>query len=287
LSENNLGLPGPAIHAGLERKALVKSSRLLLLSFASCLAVTTLLVAQSSAPPAAPPFAFVNVTTLTVKPAAVPDFESYVKRVNAGAAKIGVRQANWYAMGRGGPGFTYVVAVRFAKWSELDERPSVIEILNKAYGETEAARIQAGGRAAIESTSSVFLRVLPELSAAPSMETPLAHVRVTRVEVKGGTNSKFEAFVGKLKAAQEKAGGALPVIRYATAIGPANVYMAAYFFNKYAEFETAPGVPEALRKAYGEAEARMLEETSQACIKNLETHVLDYRADLSRPAAAK
>jgi len=265
----------------------VKGFRTLLLSLASSLVVTTLLVAQSAAPPAALPFAYVSLTTLTVKPAAIPDFENYVKRVGAGAAKIGVRPANWYTMGRGGPGFTYVVAVRFAKWSELDERPSVIEILNKAYGETEAARIQAGGRAAIESSSSVFLRVLPELSAAPSMETPLAHVRVTRVEVKGGTNSKFEVFVGRLKAAQEKAGGALPVVRYVTALGPSNVYMAAYFFNKYAEFETALGVPEALRKAYGDAEARMLEETSQSCITNLETYVLDYRADMSRPAAAK
>ncbi len=228
------------------------------------------------------------MTTVTVKPSGVPEFESYVKRINAGAAKIGVRPSNVYAMGRGGPGFTYVAAVRFANWAEMDARPSLIEILNKAYGEVEAARINAAGRLTIESSSSVLLRVLPELSAAPpSMETPSAHVRLSRVEIRVGTNSKWETYIGRLKAAQEKVGGNLPVIRYATALGPANVYTAAYLFNKYAEFEGAFSISEVLRKAYGDAEARVLEEDAQSCIKNVETQVLDYRADMSRPAAAK
>lgn len=265
----------------------MKRFKFLFLSLASCIVASNLLVAQSTTPSGALPFNYVSVTTLTVKPAGVTDFENYVKKVNAGAAKIGVRQANWYAMGRGGPGFTYVAAVRFAKWSEMDERPSVIEILNKAYGEVEGSKVQTAGRATIESSSSVLLKVLPELSAAPSMETPLAHVRVTRVQVKGGTNSRFEAYIAKLKAAQEKAGNTMPVIRYSTALGPANGYVASYFFNKYAEFDGMPSNPEVLRKAYGDAEARVLDEQSQSCIENLEIHVLDYRADLSRPAATK
>ena len=265
----------------------MKGFRTLLLSLASSLLLAHFLAAQSAPPSGAPPFNFVSVTTLTVKPASVPDFENYVKRVNAGAAKIGVRQANWFAMGRGGPGFTYVAAVRFTKWSEIDERPSVIDILNKAFGEVEGARIQAAGRATIESSSSVLLKVLPELSAAPGIDTPLAHVRVTRVEVKPGTNTKFESYIAKLKVAQEKAGASMPVVRYATVLGPNNVYMASYFFNKYAEFETAPSNADALRKAYSDSEARVLEEESAGCINSLEVHVLDYRTDLSRPAAAK
>jgi hypothetical protein len=264
----------------------VKRSRSFVFALGSCLAISTLAIAQPAAQPGAPPYSFVQVATITVKPSAVPEFESYVKKINAGAVKIGVSPSTIYSMGRGGNSFTYVATVRFTKWAELDDRPSVIETLTKAYGEAEGAKIGNAGRPTLESVSTVVLRVLPELSSAPSTTNPFAHVRVTTIGVKPGMGGKWEAYVAKIKAAQDKAAGSLPVTRSTTALGPANTYTTAYFFNKYAQFDGSPSVGETLRKAYGEGEARLLEEAAASFMVSLETHVLDYRADLSRPAGA-
>jgi hypothetical protein len=265
----------------------VKRSRSLVFALCSCLAISTLAIAQPAAQPGAPPYSFLQVATITVKPSAVPEFESFIKKLNAGAVKIGVSPSNVYAMGRGGSVFTYVTTIRLAKWADLDARPSVIELLTKAYGEAEGAKIGNAGRATIESVSTVVLRVLPELSSAPSLENPFAHVRVSTIAVKPGMGGKWEAYLAKLKAAQDKAGGGLPVLRSTTALGPVNpTYWAAYFFNKYAQLDGSPSVGETLRKAYGEGEARLLEEAAASCMVSLETNVVDYRADLSHPAAA-
>ena len=264
----------------------MKRSRSLVFALCSCLALSTLAIAQPAAQPGAPPYAFVQVATVAVKPSALPEFESFVKKLNAGAVKIGVSPSNVYAMGRGGSPFTYVTTIRFMKWADLDARPSVVELLNKAYGDAEAMKIGNAGRAAIESVSVAVFRVLPELSSAPSLGNPFAHVRVSTIGVKPGTGGKWEAYLAKIKAAQDKAGGSLPVIRLTTALGPANTYTGAYFFNKYAQLDGSPSIGETLRKAYGEGEARLLEETAASCMVSLETHVLDYRPDLSHPAAA-
>lgn len=135
--------------------------------------------AQTAAP-AGPPFAFVSVTTVTVKPSAVSDFEEYARKINAAAMKTGVRPSNIYSVGRGGPGFTYVATLRFTKWAEMDERPSLPAMLKKAYGDAEGTKVHSLGSASIASASSVVLRVLPGLSSPPaSLDTPPAHVRVT------------------------------------------------------------------------------------------------------------
>jgi hypothetical protein len=261
----------------------MRSSKLATFAIASCLATGTAAFAQTATPPG-PPFAFVSVTTVTVKPSAVSDFEEYARKINAAAVKAGVRPNNFYSVGRGGPGFTYVATLRFTKWAELDERPSLPSMLKKAYGDAEGAKIYSAGSASIASASSVVLRVLPGASSPPaSLDTPAAHVRVSRIEINQGMGVKFEAYLGKLKAAQDKAGGTPPVIRYATALGPANSYSSAYFFDKFAQWDGAPAIADLLRKHYGEGEAAILEETSRSCIKGLESYVLDYRADLSKP----
>ena len=261
----------------------MKSRNLTTLALASSLAIGTVAVAQT-APPPSPPFAFVSVTTVSVKPSAVSDFEEYIKKANAAAVKIGIRPSNVYSVGRGGPGFTYVFTLRFTKWADMDERPSLPSMLKKAYGDAEGAKIYGAGSATITSASSVVLRVLPGLSSPPaSLDTPAPHVRVSRVEIHQGMGPKFETYLGKLKAAQDKAGGTPPVIRYSTALGPSNTYSAAYFFDKFAQWDSAPAIADLLRKSYGEGEAAILEETSRSCVKHLEVSVLDYRPDLSKP----
>jgi hypothetical protein len=250
------------------------------LAFALCLVVTTSAVAQH---------AFVQVTTITVKPSGVSDFEDYVKKINVGATKIAAPgQTLFLAMGRGGRNFTYFAVSPFGKWSDLDAQPSIPEILIKAYGEVEGARLLKAGRANIEGVETSVSRLLPDLSSPPTTEKPAAHVRIVTIDVKAGTNSSWEAHLAKLKAAQDKGPNAPHVIRHVSVLGMANQYTSVYFFDKYAEADSMPTPQETLRKAYGDAEAKLLEETAQRCINSLHSQVLDFRADLSRlgPAPA-
>jgi hypothetical protein len=178
----------------------------------------------------------------------------------------------------------YLATVRYGKWSEMDERSSMTTVLKKALGDVEGAKVRTAALATIESSSSVVNRVLPNLSSPPAnMEAVPAHIRLSRVEIHQGMGPKFEVYLAKLKAAQDKVGGTPGVIRYVTALGPSNVYWAAYSFDKYAQWDGAPTIAEVLRKTYGEAEAALVEEMGRTCVKHLEVSVLDYRADLSTP----
>ncbi|MGA7992639.1 MAG: hypothetical protein WCC53_14465 [Thermoanaerobaculia bacterium] len=251
------------------------------LALASSLATASVAFAQAA--PAGVPWTFISGTTITVKPSAVPEFESLAKKINAANVKAGVAPSRFWSVGRGGPGFTYLATLRYGKWSEMDERPSMMTVLKKALGDAEAAKTWSAALATIESSSSVVNRVLPSLSSPPASSEPPAHIRLSRVELHQGMGSKFEVYLAKLKAAQDKVGGSPPVVRYVTALGPSNVYWAAYYFDKYAQFEGAPTIAEVFRKTYGEAEAASLEEMARSCVKSLDVYVLDYRADLSKP----
>lgn len=254
------------------------------LALASCLATASVAVAQTAPPAPGVPWTYISGTTITVKPSAVPDFESLAKKINAANVKAGVPPSRFWSVGRGGPGFTYLATLRYAKWSEMDDRPSMMAVLKKAYGDAEGPKVWTSALATVESSSSVVNRVLPNLSSPPAnLEAVPAHIRLTRVEIHQGMGPKFEAYLAKLKAAQDKVGGTPPVVRYVTALGPANVYWAAYYFDKYSQWDSAPAIADVFRKVYGDAEAANLEEASRSAIKSLESYVLDYRADLSTP----
>jgi len=262
----------------------MKRLKTVTLALASCLATASVAVAQTSAPASGVPWTLISGTTITVKPSAISEFENLVKKTNAANVKAGIAPSRFWTVGRGGPGFTYLATLRYAKWSEMDDRPSMAAVLKKAYGDVEGPKVWAAALAAVESSSSVVNRVLPSLSSPPaSFDTVPAHIRISRVEVHQGMGPKFELYLAKLKAAQDKVGGTPPVVRYVSALGPASVYTASYYFDKYAQWDGAPAISDVLRKAYGDAEAAALEETARDCVKHLESYVLDYRADLSKP----
>ncbi len=250
------------------------------LALASCLASAAAAVAQTGGVP----WTYISGTTITVKPSAVSDFESLARKINAANVKAGVPPSRFWSVGRGGPGFTYLATLRYAKWSEMDDRPSMATVLKKAYGDAEGPKVWTAALAAVESSSSVVNRVLPSLSSPPANAAAApAHIRLSRVEVHQGMGPKFEVYLAKLKAAQDKVGGTPPVVRYATVLGSSNVYVAAYYFDKYAQWDGVPTIADVLRKTYGDAEAALLEEAARSCIKHLDVYVLDYRADLSTP----
>jgi hypothetical protein len=96
----------------------------------------------------------------------------------------------------------------------------------------------------------------------------------------------MERSVTKPKAAQEKSPQAPTFIRRVTVEGASNTYVTAAPFNSYAERDSWPTNQAVLRAAYGDEEARRLNETRLRCTRNARLAVMSYRADLSRPATA-
>jgi len=236
----------------------------------------------------AQPAQFLQVITTTVRPTAVADYEDFAKKIVAGANKTGASQ-RWtvYGVSRGGPGYTYSVALPFNDWSELDGWTTVAQILSKAYGEAEAARIIKAGNASIERTETAVYRLLGDLSTRPKVfDPPAAFIQLFVTDVVPEMVPTWESFLARQKAAQEKAPQAPTAIRRVAVLGASNRYVTALPFNKYAERDSWPSALDVLRQAYGETEARSLTEMRLRSTREARIMVLSYRPDLSRPAAA-
>lgn len=240
---------------------------------------------------AAPLFAqegeFTHVTWVTVKPGMVAEFEDYVKKIIAGATKINDSRAiSAYSVAMGGPQRTYAFATTFKKWAELDDDLTIPQILNKAYGDVEGAKIYKVGSTAVESSETRVSRTIPELSRpAPSGSAATAYVFVVRTEVEPSMARTYRKYLDKLKAAEDKHDPS-PVSRRVSVFGDAQVWSSIRGFNKWAERDALMAPGEAMTKAYGEAEAREIADMAAGCIKHRVTYVLARRPDLSRTLTA-
>lgn len=254
--------------------AVVRSALVAAFLFAIALPV----VAQNG------PTEFIQVVTTTVRSNSVTEYEDYIKKVMAGASKIAAPQrVVAYQVGVGGPSFTYNFVLPFNKWEEMDSWPSVAQILTKAYGDAEGARILKSGRDAIEHSESAVFRTMRNLSTRPRVnDPPAAFVMVVRTEIEPGMSVSYERFLSKLKAAQEQEQGTRTVNRSVSVLGPALVYLGANFFNKHADRDNWAATPDLLRKTYGDADGQELWEGSLRGVGKRETYVQSYRSDLSR-----
>jgi hypothetical protein len=232
------------------------------------------------------PAEFLQVISVTVRPGAVTDYEDYVKKVVAAANKVG-SPLRWtaHSVALGGPGYTYSVAIPFSKWADMDGWASLPEMLTKAFGEVEAARVLKAGRSAIERSETAVYRHLPNFSTRPKVfDPPAAFIQVVRTEIEPEMTSAYELFLAKLKTAQEQAAGSPTSIRRVSATGRLSVYVSASPFQKHADRDAWPPIQDVMIKAYGEAEGRQILETSLRCVRSRELLVLSYRPDLSRTA---
>ena len=228
---------------------------------------------------------FVQVLTVTIKPGGVTEYEDYIKKVIGAFAKAGApQQVFTYQPGPGAPSYTYEFVLPFNKWSELDAFPAVPQLLAKAYGEVLAASMLKAGRSNVERSETVVHRLLRSLSAPRIPQHAFANVIMTEVEPSQA--SLYELYLAKVKAAQDQTPGTPTTLRFVSVQGPAATYVTVQFFNKFAERDSAPAAGDALRKAYGEAEARHLTEASLRAIRHRRTYISGFRPDLSRTGAA-
>lgn len=248
------------------------------------LGLTCALAAAGSAQAQSQPKQFVNILTVHAKPEGAVDYEAFIKKVTAAAEKVGQNQrVVTYQVTSGGPGYTYMIATYFDKWAETDGLLSVPELLMKALGEAEGARALRAGRANIESTESAVYRLVPGLSTKPrAYDPPPAYLRLIRNEVKPEMSSEWERVIGKYKTASEQLPEAPTATRRVSVEGPASVYITSSPYANGAERDTWPSFQEVLKKAYGDEEARSLDQRRMECLKRSDAYVLKFRPDLSR-----
>ncbi len=231
------------------------------------------------------PKQFVQLLTVHATPQGALDYEAFAKKVMAAAEKIGQNQrVLTFQVTTGGPGYTYMIASYFDKWAETDDFLSTPEILNKALGELEGGKALRAGRASIASIETAVFRLLPDLSTKlKAYDPPPAYLQVFRTEVKPDMAREWERVIGRFKAASEQMPEAPTAIRRVAVEGPANIYITSSPYNKAAERDTWPGsFRDVLKKAYGEEEARNLDQRRTDCIKRAEAFILKFRPDLSR-----
>jgi hypothetical protein len=248
------------------------------------LGLTLALAAAAAAQAQGQPKQFVQILTVHARPEGAADYEAFVRKVIAAGDKIGQTQRTiTYQVTTGGPGYTYMIATYFDKWAETEGMLSTPEILNKALGEVEGPRALRVGRTSIESTESAVYRLLPELSTKPRAYDPQPdQLQLIRSYVKPEMAQEWETVIGRYKAAAEQTAEAPTAMRRVSVVGPANVYLTSSPFSKNAERDAWPSFMDVLKKAYGEAEARSLDQRRRDCVQRAETLILRFRPDLSR-----
>ncbi len=243
--------------------------------------------AVAQTPPASDLPQFLQVITVKVKPAAIADYEDYVKKIIAAAVKVGAPQrVVIYQAVMGAPSGTFLASTPFSKWDEVDTWPSIPAMLNKAYGDLEGPKILKAGRATIDSSETDVYRTRTDLSTNPKVyDTPTAFVAVTRTELKPEMASAYVLMLQKIKKAEEATPNTPTAIRRGIIEGPGNVTIASRYFNKFAERSAGVNQGDLLTKFYGDEEARQMNETISHAVAKRETWVLAYRADLSKLTA--
>jgi hypothetical protein len=241
------------------------------------------LVCASAIPLFAQEGEYTHVTWVTVKPGMTAEYEDFVKKVVSGAAKINdPRTITAYSVAVGGPQRTYAHARTFKKWAELDANLTIPQILAKAYGDVEAAKIFKTGTSAIESSETRVSQAILALSrSGPSGGGTAAFVLVIRTEVEPSMGRTYRKYLDKVKAAEDKYDPS-PVSRRVSVLGDAQVWTTVRAFNKWAERDAVMAPGEAMTKAYGEEESREIADMGTSCVRNRATYVLTHRPELSR-----
>jgi hypothetical protein len=230
-----------------------------------------------------PPANYVAVATIKVRPAAVADFEEYLKKLNAAGLKIGLKvRADTYQTVQGGSPFQYDVVQGFATLEELGAVPSVPAILTKAHGEAEAAKLMRAGRAAIESVEVSTLQYQPDISTKPRLPIASPFYQLVRIEIEPQMGPQYTDYLRRAKSAGDKFAAAPTTLRHTNLFGPAFVYLSAQPFATWAERANwaAPGEP--MAAAYGDAEAAKLSEINRNATRSRTIWVVQHRPDLSR-----
>lgn len=230
-----------------------------------------------------PPANYVLVATIKVKPAAVADFEDYLKKLQAAGLKIGLKvRSDTYQVVQGGSPFQYDVVQAFQTLEELGAVPPVPIQLTKAYGEAEGGKLMRAGRTAIESVEFRTLQYGADISTKPRLPVASPFFQLVQVEIDPQMGPQYTEYLRRTKTAGDKFAAAPTALRHVNLFGPAFVYLSAQPFNTWAERAKWPNPADPLTAAYGDAESAKLQEINRRATRSRTVWIVQYRPDLSR-----
>jgi hypothetical protein len=262
--------------------------------FAQTLALAVVLVLVCSACGGAQaqaqnkPAQYLQIQVTTVKATAQTDYEDFLKKLNAARDKTpGAPRVLLYAVNLGGPAFTYYALTGFETFAERDRFPNGRDMLTKVYGQAEANRLLKIEFDAITQRRTELFTYQADQSTNPkAMDTPAQFLSLQRNELIPEMNGQYANLMRKTKIAQEKAGDKRTIIRRTNAYGTGFTSMAITWIAKAGDRDqTNPNLGEAMRKAFGDAEAAQLQPIGDRSIRNRQTLFMAYRADLSHQKA--
>ena len=232
------------------------------------------------------PVQFVQLTVTTIRPAAVADYEDFLKKLNAARDKTpGAPAVLTYAVNLGGPGFTYYAFTGFEKWADRDKFPNFGDMMTKVYGQAEATRLQKVQRDSVTQTGSEVFAYTADASLNPkNNDPPAAFMNLQRNELQPEMAAAYASAMTKIKTAQEKAGDKRTIIRRNSVQGLGFTNYAVTLIDKLSDRDVPnPNLGESLRKLYGDSEAAQIQDVANRGIRNRQQIFLNYRADLSHP----
>ena len=230
------------------------------------------------------PAPFLLVYEQQIKSGAAGVDEDYMKKIVEAANKIGSEQ-NWITLSKafGGNAGTYMIALGFQKWEDVDSWSTVMEMLNQAFGEKEATQISQKGQSVIVSTTSRVFALSKEhcthIQKYP--EAPANLYAFTEVEVKPEMYNDYLAVLSQVQEAEEADPDYPMAIRRTVSVGETATFYTGRAISKFAEMGQW-NQTEAIINKFGEHYARELNERILQCVRNMKVYVGAYMPELSR-----
>ena len=193
-----------------------------------------------------------------------------------------------YAVTLGGPRLTFIQLTPFEKFADREKWPNGNDMLTKVYGAAEATRLVKTLRDAVANQRSEVFGYQDDQSTNPSKYSaaPAAFLSFQRTELAPEFAGEYANYQRKVKIAQEKAGDKRLITRRNNAYGTGFSALAVTRLDTLSDRDaTNPNLAEAMRKAFGDAEAAQLQPLANHAVRSRQTLLLTYRADLSHPKA--
>jgi hypothetical protein len=231
---------------------------------------------------------YISVQVVQVRSEGVPAFESFVKKVTAGAEKNAAGEAGsakrrtmTYQLISGAPN-QYAFVTEFESWADSEKIPTAGAILTKAYGEDEGAKyLQEGGAQVLSSITTVYRQITSQGMKTSQVRMPAAYLALTAYDLKPDMVPDWMKAHSQIKEAAESLPETPPVLSFMAVDGDTDIFADIIPYEKGADRDAWPSFQDVLSKALGEDNGVALQKRALSAVKGTKYYTLRLRPDLS------
>jgi hypothetical protein len=171
-----------------------------------------------------------------------------------------------------------------ADFAEISSRGTVVEMLQRVLGSSEAEKFMTEiGDCVVSEENSISVD-RPELSYPPAEEVSTFPAAVlTVIEASPGKQEACEEVIRKIAEAIPKLDDKARLITYQTVVGNLTQYWTVRPIEELAELDGQRTPQELLIQAFGPAEGGLIYRSGLDAMTRLERNILVYRPDMSNP----